>query len=112
MNDQALRTSLTNFIGALIQNSHLPPEQIKKNIVAILQEECLRISQDSNKICSFDILAPMFKAMIFLLSQRLELLSQEKLDIPAAKQAMHQLFDLAKGLEQLLKSIETIKEDK
>ena len=72
---EGLRSGLTNFIGA-VAVSLGPSPDTRQQVIGILIEEALKLSQQENQVCDLYALKPLLRAQIFLFEQRIEIISQ------------------------------------
>lgn len=80
-NKEQIRIGLTNFLGALINSMDAPKKEISQEVVAILQEESLRLIKEEDNKCNLYIAKPLFKALIYIFSNRVNELQNENNDI-------------------------------
>jgi len=82
-NDQTqIRAGFVNYIGSLLKSSHYEGAAAQQEVISILIEEALKLSQDKDKVVQLYQIKPMFRGMIFILRQRcveLEKLPKNKL---------------------------------
>ena len=82
---QSIKQSLSNFVGALVETSDRSNEEARHEAVAALLEEVLHLSNDNGEQKNIYVLKPLFRAVTNILIERKKELiklqvSQEALD--------------------------------
>lgn len=66
---EAIRQTFANFLGALLSNSVYENEEAKENVIALLCEELVKYVQEGNTI-NLNASKPIFKAALWILQKR------------------------------------------
>lgn len=66
---EAIRQSFANFLGALLSNSIYENDEAKENVIALLCEELVKYAQEGNTI-NLNVSKPILKATLWILQKR------------------------------------------
>jgi len=76
-NDQMqIRSGLVNYIGALMQSSVDDAPTSKQQVISILIEEAIKLSQDEDSLCDMHAIKPILRSVTFIFEQRKKALSE------------------------------------
>lgn len=80
---EAIRQSFANFLGALMTNSMYENELAKENAIAVLCEELVKYIQNENNTIDVQLSKPILKSSLWTLQKRKEdmLKDLEKINI-------------------------------
>ena len=96
---KAVRQSLSQFIGTIIETSSYNGQEARHEVVAMLLEEALSLSRDENGHNLF-ILKPFYRAMIHILEDRKSQLSG--LPEGTYKKSIQELDEAIKTLKKVV----------
>ena len=77
-----IRQGFTNYIGAVVNSLNLQPRAAKQQIVSILVDEIMKVSENENGLIDLYVIKPFISGTIKLLEQRVnELEKSEEKDL-------------------------------
>ena len=96
---QAIKQSLTNFVGAIVDSSERQDIEARHEAAATLLEEVLKLSEEQGGSRELYVLKPLFRATINVLLERKKELSE--LQMSGAQDAVKEIDKIVEYLKKL-----------
>lgn len=104
-NPDQLRQGLVNYVGAMVATSSLDKRAARHAVSAVLVEEAIALSKNSEEELDFFVLKPILRGTVFTLEKRV----QEMDNLPDTQEVKNAIKSYKTIISRLEKLVEDLK---